>query len=175
MRFSFFSCFFLCLFLDLFSFNYMPLLTFVSGFNKRCFLRCMEMWCLDDIGRVNWDWVEHASTPQSGVEAPCLKKRSLSGLYYCCLCVVCVMCCFTVSLFFDACDVTRPPRRKNTRTRLSLNRLAKNKIWQSRQLEAATFTGAVRGHSDSSSDSVADNGQLIFARGGCPRFHAPTP
>ena len=29
---------------------------------------------------------EHASTPQSGVEAPRLLKRSLSRLYYCCCC-----------------------------------------------------------------------------------------
>ena len=50
----------------------MPLLTFVTRFNKRSFLRSrcsMEMWCLDDIGRGSWDWVggEYASTPQSGV------------------------------------------------------------------------------------------------------------
>ena len=35
-------------------------LAFVSGFNKRCFLRSrssLEMWCLDDIGRDSWDWV----------------------------------------------------------------------------------------------------------------------
>ena len=35
-------------------------LAFVSGFNKRCFLRSrcsMEMWCPDDIGRDSWDWV----------------------------------------------------------------------------------------------------------------------
>ena len=39
---------------------YVPLLAFVSGFNKRCFLRgrcSMEMWCPDDIGRDSWDWV----------------------------------------------------------------------------------------------------------------------
>ena len=29
---------------------------------------------------------EHASTPQSGVEAPRLLKRSLPRLYYCCCC-----------------------------------------------------------------------------------------
>ena len=29
---------------------------------------------------------EHASTPQSGVEAPRLLKRSLQRLYYCCCC-----------------------------------------------------------------------------------------
>ena len=33
---------------------------------------------------------EHASTPQSGVEAPRLLKRSLPRLYYCCCCC----CCF---------------------------------------------------------------------------------
>ena len=33
---------------------------------------------------------EHASTPQSGVEAPRLLKRSLTKLYYCCCCC----CCF---------------------------------------------------------------------------------
>ena len=63
-----------------------------SEFN--CFLRCrcsMEMWCPDDIGRDSWDlgWAaclggEHASTPQSGVEAPRLLKRTLPRLYYCC-------------------------------------------------------------------------------------------
>ena len=48
-------------------------LALVSEFNCRC---SMEMWCPDDIGRDSWDWVgppawgEHASTPQSGVEAP---------------------------------------------------------------------------------------------------------
>ena len=44
----------------------------------------MEMWCPDDIGRDSWDWVgplawgEHASTPQSGVEAPRLLKTEPS-------------------------------------------------------------------------------------------------
>ena len=37
---------------------------------------------------------EHASTPQSGVEAPSLLKRSLSRLYYCCCCCCC--CCWAV-------------------------------------------------------------------------------
>ena len=32
---------------------------------------------------------EHASTPQSGVEAPRLLKRSLPRLYYCCCCCFC--------------------------------------------------------------------------------------
>ena len=39
---------------------FLPLVAFVSGFNKRCFLRSwcsMELWCLDDIGRDGWDWV----------------------------------------------------------------------------------------------------------------------
>ena len=59
------------------SFKYVLVLALVSEFN--CFLRSrcsMEMWCPDDIGRDGWDWVgppawvRHASTPQSGVEAP---------------------------------------------------------------------------------------------------------
>ena len=93
--FFFFFFFLFYLFLLLFLF-------LVSGFNKRCFLRSrrcsMEMWCLDDIRRDSWDWVgrllggEHASTPQSGVEAPRLLKRSLPRLYGCCCCVCC--CCF---------------------------------------------------------------------------------
>ena len=75
------------------------MLALVSEFN--CFLRSrcsMEMWCPDDIGRDSWDWVgrllgrEHASTPQSGVEAPRLLKRSLTRLYYCRCCCCC--CCF---------------------------------------------------------------------------------
>ena len=74
------------------SFKHMPLLAFVWGFYKRCFLHCrccMETWCLDDTGRDSWDWVgsptgERARfNPQSGVEAPHLFKRSLPGLYYC--------------------------------------------------------------------------------------------
>ena len=73
------------------SFKYVLLLAFVSEFN--CFLhsRCsMEMWCPDDIGRDSWIGLgrllgeEHASTPQSGVEAPRLLKRSLPRLYCCC-------------------------------------------------------------------------------------------
>ena len=42
--------------------------------------------------------------------------------------------------------------------------------WQSHQPGTAASTGAVRGHSSSSSVSVAGNGQLIFARGGYPRL-----
>ena len=34
---------------------------------------------------------EHASTPQSGVEAPRLLKRSLPRLYCCCCCCCCVV------------------------------------------------------------------------------------
>ena len=41
---------------------------------------------------------EHASTPQCGVEAPRLLKRSLSRLYYCCCCC----CCFLVVVVSDA-------------------------------------------------------------------------
>ena len=61
-------------FLSSFSF-----LSFVSGFKKRCFLRgrcSMEMWCPDDTGGIAGIGLgrllgeEHASTPQSGVEAP---------------------------------------------------------------------------------------------------------
>ena len=88
------------------SFKYVSLLASVSEFN--CFLRSrcsMEMWCPDDIGRDSWDWVgppawgEHASTPQSGVEAPRLLKRSLPRLYCC--------CCFGRvfnSVFVHSCD-----------------------------------------------------------------------
>ena len=42
---------------------------------------------------------ERASTPQSGVEAPRLLKRSLPRLYYyCCCCVVVLLCCCVVVL-----------------------------------------------------------------------------
>ena len=80
----------------LYFFQIFFLLALVSEFN--CFLRSrcsMEMCCRDDIGRDSWDWVgppawgEHASTPQSGVEAPRLLKRSLPRLYYCCCCCRC--------------------------------------------------------------------------------------
>ena len=82
------------------SFKYFLLLAVVSEFN--CFLRSrcsMEMWCPDDIGRDSWDLGlgrllggEHASTPQSGVEAPRLLKQSLPRLYYCCCCCCCDEC-----------------------------------------------------------------------------------
>ena len=59
----------------------------------------METWCPDDIGRdiagIGLGRLlggEHASTPQSEVEAPRLLKQSLPRLYYCC-CVVVVCCC----------------------------------------------------------------------------------
>ena len=46
----------------------------------------------------------HDSTPQSGVEAPRLLKRSLPRLYYCCCgccgCCVCWCICFVLLLFF---------------------------------------------------------------------------
>ena len=63
------------------SFKYFLLLALVSEFD--CFLRSrcsMELLCLDDIGQDSWDGGEHDSTPQSGVEAPRLLKRSLSRL-----------------------------------------------------------------------------------------------
>ena len=62
-------------------------------------------------GRDSWDWVgrllgkEHASTSQSGVEAPRLLKRSLSRLFVCLfVCffvvfVVFVVCCFFLFFF----------------------------------------------------------------------------
>ena len=87
-----------CIFFLLLFVKYMLLPAFVTEFN--CFLRSrcsMEMWCPDDTGRDSWDWVgrvlgrEHASTHQSGVEAPRLLKRSLPRLY-CCCCVYCVCC-----------------------------------------------------------------------------------
>ena len=46
---------------------------------------------------------EHAATPQSGVEAPRLLKRSLSTLYFCCCCcfllLSLLLCCCVVVLF----------------------------------------------------------------------------
>ena len=68
----------------LFFFQIFSLLALVPEFSCRCFLRIrrsMEMWCLDDTGRDSWDWVG-PPTPQSGVEAPRLLKRSLSRLGY---------------------------------------------------------------------------------------------
>ena len=58
---SFFIFPFFCFFLKyVFHFSkLLPLLAFVIGFYKRCFLcsRCsMEMWCPDDLERDSWDW-----------------------------------------------------------------------------------------------------------------------
>ena len=101
---SFFFSFFL------YFFQIFLLLAKVSEFN--CFLRSrcsMEMWCPDDIGWDSWDWVgppawgEHASTPQSGVEAPRLLKWSLTRLYYCCCCCCCCCCCLLLFLLFFCC------------------------------------------------------------------------
>ena len=68
----------------------MPLLAFVLGLTKRCFLHMP-----DDTGRDCWDWVgpptffERACfNSQSGVEAPRLLKQCLSRLDYCCIVVV---------------------------------------------------------------------------------------
>ena len=75
------------------------MLALVSEFN--CFLRgrcSMEMWGPDDKGRDSCDLVghqlerEHASTPQSGVEAPRLLKTEPAQIVFCC-CVLCVVCC----------------------------------------------------------------------------------
>ena len=68
---------------------------FIAGIGVRVWL--FPPWSVlhgdvvsDDMGRDSWDWVgppawrEHASTPQSGVGAPRLLKRSLSRMYYCC-------------------------------------------------------------------------------------------
>ena len=94
------------------SFKYVLLLALVSEFN--CFLRSrcsMEMWCPDDIGRDSWDWVgppawgEHASTLQSGVEAPRLLKRSLQRLYFCC----CGCCCCWRSIDTCVCPHAQDP------------------------------------------------------------------
>ena len=80
---------FLLFFFSCISFNiYFLLLALVSEFD--CFLRSrcsMEMWCPDDIAGIGLGRLlggEHASTPQSGVEALRLLKRSLSRLYCCC-------------------------------------------------------------------------------------------
>ena len=116
--FSFFQMKKYLLFFFLVFLSFFFLLALVSEFN--CFLRSrcsMEMWCLDDIGRDSWDWVEPLAwvracfNSQSGVEAPRLLKRSLPRLYYCCCvvvvllfgccvvcCVLCVLCCCCVLL-----------------------------------------------------------------------------
>ena len=55
------------------------------------------------------------------VNVPCLVLRARD--------VLCrVVCCSTVSLFFNACDVTTKIRRKNKRNQLGLSRLANNKF-----------------------------------------------
>ena len=95
-------------------------------------------------------------------------------LLLCCVVLFCL--CFTVSLFFNACDVTTklapdapPPRRKKHKGSAGLKPTREQQKLHSRQLEAATFTGAVKGHFNSSSDSVAGNGQLILhVAGGVP-------
>ena len=65
---------------------------------------------------------EHASTPQSGVEAPRLLKRSLPRLYYCCCCcivllVLCLVCCVLCLVLW--CDTLKnPPRVRSKRDRV---------------------------------------------------------
>ena len=97
--FPIFCCFFLKNVFLLF-FENMPLLAFVSGKNKRCFLRCrcsMEMWCLDDIVRDSWDWVGPPTwvracfnSPEWGGGSSPVKNGASPDctivlLYYCCL------------------------------------------------------------------------------------------
>ena len=94
------------------------------------------MWCPDDMGRDSWDWVgplawvgEHASTPQSGVEAPRLLKRSLPRLYYCCCC--CFDAFFHNGVYgnihhinYATCGATPGcPRRRRTLHRRGLEKL----------------------------------------------------
>ena len=86
-------------------------LAFVSRFSKRCFLRSrcsMEMWCLDDTGRVG-PGREHASTPQRGVEAPRMLKRAspdriivvvVSDEIKCVFVSFCFFVCFFCVFFF---------------------------------------------------------------------------
>ena len=79
--FFFFSVFLeKCVYFSFFSMC-MPLLAFVLGFNKRCFLRSRysQRHKAGSLG-LGWAtfWGEHDSTPQNGVEAP------LSRLDYCC-------------------------------------------------------------------------------------------
>ena len=98
------SCFFFLL--------HLPLLAFMFGFNKRCFLHSrysMEMWCLDDKGRDSWDWVTYLGESMIQLTRvvwrlfACL-KRSLPRLNNCCCCRCrcrcrrrrrcCCCCCF---------------------------------------------------------------------------------
>ena len=78
-------------------------------FNKRCFLRSrssMEMWCPDDMGRDSWDWVGPPTwgracfnSPEwGGGSSPVETEPSQIALF--------LSVCFTVSLLFNACDVT---------------------------------------------------------------------
>ena len=62
------------------------------------------------------DWpksVPSVSTPQSGVEAPRLLKRSLTRLYYCCCCC----CCLLLLFVFSSC--CPPASQTDTRHVLS--------------------------------------------------------
>ena len=90
--FSFFFPPFFVLFSSFFFFFFFLLFScfFFIFFSSSCSRCSMEMWCPDDIGRIAGIGLgrllrrEHASTPQSGVEAPRLLKRSLPRLYCCC-------------------------------------------------------------------------------------------
>ena len=121
-------------------------LAFVSGFNKRCFLRrrcSMGMWCLYDIGRDSWDWVGPRAwgracfnSPEWGGGSSLVKTEPLQIVLLllllvvvCCGCgcgcvlLCCVFC--VVSLIFDACDVTTKlaPDAPSPRRILTQNRL----------------------------------------------------
>ena len=79
-------------------------------------------------------------------------------------------CFFAVLLFFNACDVTTKlepdaPDTKTEQKEESVELKPTREHGQTFQREFATFPGAVRGHSNSSSAAVAGNSQLICARG----------
>ena len=57
----------------LFSFKYISLLTSVSEFHFRRFLRCrcsLEMWCPDVVGRDTWDWVGPPTQERTWFKSP---------------------------------------------------------------------------------------------------------
>ena len=125
------------------------------------------MWCLYDMERDSWDWVgrEHASTLQSGVEAPRLLKRSLPRLYFCCCCVLLCCCCLGHDLMCMVtshrslqrtvpetywCQVTwesRLPATRHTpspRRRRTLHRRGLQKLY-SRNLRTAEYVCRYKG------------------------------
>ena len=116
----------MCFFINsslFFSFTYISLLAFVSGFFKICFLRSrcsMEMWCPEDIGRDSWDWVgppawdrARLNSPEwSGGSSPVRAEPhldlsvcylSVCGLSVCWLVVCGLSVCRFVGLWFVVC------------------------------------------------------------------------